>query len=372
MWVLDQPYIPRADRLSAGTPLMLLTVLAAGAAAAVVAIELGALPARALRIVGVTAGHGALLASALAWAGVSAPSQALTVALLGLASTAAGLAPFGAVAYLLPALCVIRLAARGQLTSLSLGTPVSPRGVFAGILVGAGLSSHLLISASRTLGMQVRVDHVPEVLAAIAYDVGANVLAAECFFRGVPHARLGMSLIALALVAVTALVALEDGGPASLLRHAYLVPVLAGALRFGAVGGGLAAMAAVLLSAPFVLPEIERSGLTAEAVEGLVTFAVLGLVGVLSGVLRTRAGRQGRRYGRQRAVAPRVRDAAGVGRRHPRRPGGRAERGDLGRRTRNVGGDRRTRRHRPRERAARVATTAVRRGAGRARRDGQT
>ena len=105
-----------------------------------------------------------------------------------------------------------------------------------------------------------------------------------------------MSLIALALVAVTALVALEDGGPASLLRHAYLVPVLAGALRFGAVGGGLAAMAAVLLSAPFVLPEIERSGLTAEAVEGLVTFAVLGLVGVLSGVLRTRAGRQGRRY----------------------------------------------------------------------------
>ena len=105
-----------------------------------------------------------------------------------------------------------------------------------------------------------------------------------------------MSLIALALVAVTALVALEDGGPASLLRHAYLVPVLAGALRFGAVGGGLAAMAAVLLSAPFVLPEIERSGLTAEAVEGLVTFAVLGLVGVLSGVLRTRAGRQSRRY----------------------------------------------------------------------------
>ena len=105
-----------------------------------------------------------------------------------------------------------------------------------------------------------------------------------------------MSLIALALVAVTALVALEDGGPASLPRHAYLVPVLAGALRFGAVGGGLAAMAAVLLSAPFVIPEIERSGLTAEAVEGLVTFAVLGLVGVLSGVLRTRAGRQSRRY----------------------------------------------------------------------------
>jgi len=47
-----------------------------------------------------------------------------------------------------------------------------------------------------------------------------------------------MSLIAAALAAITALIALEDGGPASLLRHAYLVPVLAAALRFGGVGGG--------------------------------------------------------------------------------------------------------------------------------------
>src|SRR5262249_59593726 len=68
------------------------------------------------------------------------------------------------------------------------------------------------------------------------------------------------------------------------------------ALRFGALGGGLAAAAATLLSAPIVLPEIERSGLTGEAVEGLVTFAVLGLVGVLSGVLRGKIGRHSRRY----------------------------------------------------------------------------
>jgi two-component system, OmpR family, sensor histidine kinase KdpD len=105
-----------------------------------------------------------------------------------------------------------------------------------------------------------------------------------------------ISLIAAALAGVTGLVALEGGGASSLLRHAYLLPVLAAALRFGAAGGTLAAMTAVLLSAPFVLPEIERSGLTTEAVEGLVTFAVLGLVGVLSGVLRTRAGRHRRRY----------------------------------------------------------------------------
>jgi two-component system sensor histidine kinase KdpD len=105
-----------------------------------------------------------------------------------------------------------------------------------------------------------------------------------------------MILVAAALAAVAALVALEGTGPASLLRHAYLAPVLVAALRFGAVGGALAAAVAVLLSAPVVLPEIERSGLTTETVEGLVTFAVLGLVGVLSGVLWTRAGRHRRRY----------------------------------------------------------------------------
>jgi len=105
-----------------------------------------------------------------------------------------------------------------------------------------------------------------------------------------------ISLIAAALAVVTTLVALEGAGPSSLLRHVYLLPVLAAALRFGAGGGALAAMGAVLLSAPFVLPEIERSGLTTEAAEGLVTFAVLGLVGVMSGVLRTRAGRHRRRY----------------------------------------------------------------------------
>jgi two-component system sensor histidine kinase KdpD len=105
-----------------------------------------------------------------------------------------------------------------------------------------------------------------------------------------------MSLVAAALAVITTLIALEGGGAASLFRHAYLVPVLAAALRFGAVGGGLAAAAAVLLSAPLVLPEIERSGVTTEAVEGLATFAVLGLVGVLSGVLRARAGRHRQRY----------------------------------------------------------------------------
>src|SRR5207237_3110 len=182
----------------------------------------------------------------------------------------------GAFAYLLPTLWVLWLSACGRLTGLGLGTPVSPRTVVVAVLAGAGLASHLLISASRTLGVQVRVDHVSDVLAASAYALVPTVRAA--------------------LAVVTRVVALEGAGPSSLLRHVYLLPVLAAALRFGAGGGALAAMGAVLLSAPFVLPEIERSGLTTEAVEGLVTFAVLGLVGVMSGVLRTRAGRHRRRY----------------------------------------------------------------------------
>jgi len=105
-----------------------------------------------------------------------------------------------------------------------------------------------------------------------------------------------MILVAGSLAVVTALIALDGAGAASLFRHAYFLPVVVAALRFGAPGGPLAAGAAVLLDAPFVLPEIERAGLTAGALEGLVTFVMLALVGTLSGTLRTRAVRHRRRY----------------------------------------------------------------------------
>jgi signal transduction histidine kinase len=105
-----------------------------------------------------------------------------------------------------------------------------------------------------------------------------------------------MILVAGSLAVVTALIALDGAGAASLVRHAYFLPVVVAALRFGAPGGTLAAGAAVLLDAPFVLPEIERAGLTAAALEGLVTLVMLALVGTLSGSLRTRAMRHRRRY----------------------------------------------------------------------------
>ncbi len=184
MWALDQPCAPRAGRLFADTPLALLAVLALGAATTWALVELGVLAPHAMHVAGVTAGHGALLATAFAWARVRSGSGVVVVALLGLAASVAALGVFGAFAYLGPPLWVAWLARRGRLAGLGLGAPVSLRSVLTGAVAGAFLSSHLLVSASRTLGVHVRLDHMPEVLAAVGYDVGANVLAAECFFRG--------------------------------------------------------------------------------------------------------------------------------------------------------------------------------------------
>lgn len=111
-----------------------------------------------------------------------------------------------------------------------------------------------------------------------------------------PARPLLAAALALALTAVTALIALDGGDPASPLRHGYLPLVVAAALRWGAPGGAAAAGAAILLLAPLVLPEIERSGLTPEAVEGLVALATVALAGALVGVLTTRARRLRARY----------------------------------------------------------------------------
>ena len=101
--------------------------------------------------------------------------------------------------------------------------------------------------------------------------------------------------IALVLVAITLAIAQSGADAASLWRHAYHVPVVVAALRYGN-GGVLAALTAVLLYAPFVLPALEREGATSAVLEGLLTFALLLGVGVLSATLARVAQRQRARY----------------------------------------------------------------------------
>ncbi len=95
--------------------------------------------------------------------------------------------------------------------------------------------------------------------------------------------------ILLGFGAVTAALVWMGAGPASGFRHLYLVPTLWAALRFGGLGGGSGGLLAALLYAPFVLPAIERDGLTAEAVEGLISLALFLFVGSVTGALARRA-----------------------------------------------------------------------------------
>lgn len=95
--------------------------------------------------------------------------------------------------------------------------------------------------------------------------------------------------ILLGFGAVTAALVWTDAGPASGFRHLYLVPTLWAALRFGGLGGGSGGLLAALLYAPFVLPAIERDGLTAEAVEGLISLGLFLFVGSVTGALARRA-----------------------------------------------------------------------------------
>ena len=139
MWALEQPWAPRAGRRCTDTPAALLALLAGAVLAGAVLVACGGLPPAALAVLGVAAGHGALLATALAWAGGGRAGAGLVaIALLALAALAAR-HPAGALAYAGPPLWI--------------AWPLAA------------------------------------LLAGVAYDAGANVLAAECFFRGALFGR---------------------------------------------------------------------------------------------------------------------------------------------------------------------------------------
>lgn len=166
-----------------GTPLTALALLGALGAAAL------ALPPPAARVIGLAAAHGALLGTALAWTaedgrGVRwAPLEA--AALLALAAGAARLHPWGALAY---AALPVWLALRGP-AWLAVPMGRARWAVAGGALFGVLLGAHLLVAASRTLGYRVRTGPADELVAWWAYDLGANVLAAEAFFRAALFTR---------------------------------------------------------------------------------------------------------------------------------------------------------------------------------------
>ncbi|MBM4439210.1 MAG: hypothetical protein FJ027_02225 [Candidatus Rokubacteria bacterium] len=181
MWALRHP--AAAARLPFHHGWLESRAVAAACLAALVTSSVGLVPAEVAAVIGVATLHGGLLAAALVWGGIPVREAVPVIALLALARTAVALHPVGAVLYLAVPLWLVVLAANGRLSRLGLAPPWRWGGVVIGTLAGIALALHLIACASRTLGYGVRVD-AATVLPALAYDVGANVLSAELFFRG--------------------------------------------------------------------------------------------------------------------------------------------------------------------------------------------
>jgi membrane protease YdiL (CAAX protease family) len=169
------------------TPVRLLAMLGLAALAVWAFAAAGVVSVAIARAVSAGAAQGALLAWAVAWT-ITRGERVADVLPLGIALTAlAGalavtLAPAGAFAYLLAPLWLWRR--RSRLRGLGLeGTP-SARLLLAGFGLGAVLGGHLMLTASLTLGYRIVRPTAVELGPWLAYDLGANVLAAECFFRG--------------------------------------------------------------------------------------------------------------------------------------------------------------------------------------------
>jgi hypothetical protein len=242
MWALEQAWTPRRSSILADTPVVLLAALGMGWLVAVGLAAAGWLPPAVVRVATITAAHGGLLATALAWGTARGPRLApgalvVTVGLVAAGAAAAAIDPRGAVVHLAAPAWLAALAARGRLVGLGLGPGVAPRAILIGAAIGVLLGGHLLFSASRMLGHPLRGDGWGPVLALVAYDLGANIISAECFFRGALFNRLQRrwSFGAAAAVA-TAAVLLRYLVDPLLPRH---VEVLAAALFYVTILGAV-------------------------------------------------------------------------------------------------------------------------------------
>ena len=196
MWALEQPWILRQRAVFADTPFALLATLG-GVWLAIAWLAAGGwIPDEFLRIATLTAIHGGPLAVALAWSqadtGERLPRGALTITIALAVGGAVAVTLDGPAALALagtPAWLVI-LAVRGQLAALGVGPRVPLRPVLVGATIGALLGGHLLYSASQMLGYPLRREGWLALLVLWTYDVGANAISTECFFRGALFNRL--------------------------------------------------------------------------------------------------------------------------------------------------------------------------------------
>jgi len=157
--------------------------LVIGCAAAGTVAAANVLPPDVAAVVGVAAVHGGLLAAALTWGGVTTTGAGIVIALLALARALVALHPLGGLAYLVVPLWLAFLAGAGRLSRLGLGRPWPWDAAAIGALAGAALALHLFTCASRTLGYGIRFD-AAAFIPAFGYDLGANILSGELFFRG--------------------------------------------------------------------------------------------------------------------------------------------------------------------------------------------
>jgi len=112
------------------------------------------------------------------------PALRLAAALLA-AFALSRLGAWGSAAFaLLPLMLLWEGSRHPVLRRIGFVAPERPRALLLGLGSGAFLGSHLLVSASQTLGYAARMPDADAYIAAVAYDVGANALSAEWLFRG--------------------------------------------------------------------------------------------------------------------------------------------------------------------------------------------
>jgi hypothetical protein len=192
MDVLTRPFDPARPARGSVVPFppRALVPFAVVGLAGAAAGRLGWAPPEIVRVLGVLGFHGGLVAvsMAAAWEGARGwgrPAALVALCLVIAAAACAVVTPWGCLAYLLPPFGVTLLACRRpEFKRMGLAPCPDWRAVALGVAVGAFLGGHLLFSASRTFGYPVRLNPFAPYLAGVLYDAGANVLSAECFFRG--------------------------------------------------------------------------------------------------------------------------------------------------------------------------------------------